>query len=170
MNKMTVGEAFSKAVGKDIRKATSVIRKLAAIDKEEREIFVVLAALTDKDRNILIDYWDDLLGPEFARDQVKDYLPRGTKKYDGKNATAALKPKDRNAVREFWNEFYGGEYSSDMVEDYKSPASKQDVTASDYSKYVKHAGLSPKTAAALRKLDKDVALEILEVLASAEKE
>ena len=162
MNKMTVGEAFSKSINKDFNKVAAVIEQLAKLDKSDRELFVVLAALSDDDRNKLIDYWAGLLGNQYSVDQVKDYIPRGTRK----QTEAALTSKDREVERSYNASLYGNSYAEDMTTDYKNGSAKQTVEATSYGKFLKEAGLSDKTAAALRGMDKAVALEILEVLAS----
>lgn len=130
-------QRFASLESSDVATAISVFANLNA---NEREALMHFATLSDADRAELFDYWSKLWGPEYARAETLDYIPRGTKK----RVEAALSSSDRNVVKDYYDNLYGSEYAGDMVEDHKPAGKTQTTEASRYMEFLKSAADSKK--------------------------
>lgn len=91
-----------------------------------------IAELSDEDKKILLDYWDNLWGGDYSKELVKDYSNSG-KKEKAKTASlekiiltkfAKLSNEDKQIVADFFEDFFGSEYAKDLVKDYKNTGKK----------------------------------------------
>lgn len=90
-----------------------------------------IAELSDADKKILLDYWDELWGGNYSKDLVEDYSNTGKKEKTASlekvmlSKFAKLSNEDKEIVVKFWDKFFGAEYSSDLVKEYQNTGKKE---------------------------------------------
>jgi len=120
--------------------------------KVQSEIFNQLiekiAMMSESDQRELLDYWNELLGPEYSKDQVKDYTPRGKgRKTSDSQSSGQLEASsggdtsvegsedaevgtkeasvktaskiDRDVINQYWAPLNGSDWAGDLVRNYE---------------------------------------------------
>lgn len=110
-----------------------------------------LAAWEEKDRKALYEEFAGLLGGEYAKDMVKDYIPKGKAvnvdkpKSSGqveaksKSNVKTASKKDRDLVKNYYNSLLGDNFSGKLVEYYKNTGKLKDKNTSGQTKTAKKA-------------------------------
>lgn len=108
-----------------------------------------LAAWEEKDRKALYEEFSGLLGGDYAKDMVKDYIPKGKAvnvdkpkssgqveaKFKSNVKTAAK--KDRDLVKNYYDSLLGDDFSNKLVEYYKNTGKLKDKKTSGQTKTAK---------------------------------
>lgn len=122
----------------------------------------IYAALQPDARKEFINYWKDIYGNEFSTDMAKDYINNGKKQKVASTTKEALSTSNSDAnspVKEIFTPLYGSEYSNDMV---KYPNKGGETMTVE-------AGLSNALRTHIASLPKELAEELLEVMATGAK-
>jgi hypothetical protein len=156
MNQKPIQAGLHEILGIKKEAFNAIMRVLAEIHEDKgRDALLILAALDEEQRSFLVNYWKNLWGTEYAKDEVKDYGPDGSKvkKVEagameaGVRRLASLSSEDKTLIKSYWDNFYGSGYAKDMVKNYKQEGSQtQKVEASTL-------GLDPVTAGQLSEMD-----------------
>ena len=138
---------------KEFNTLMSIFAKMSDVN---RDSLLAIAALSSEDRQMIIDYWGKLWGPDYARSASEDLVPQGKRKEikalidSGIQQISSLSNESKDAVKNMWANLLGSDYADDMVKNYQQKNVKTIKT---------QAGMTPKLAKKLMSLDDDQLLK-----------